>query len=43
MAGPMFGDCLDEVVMRATQAQCSKIQGNKKIFPKDSVYYLHVK
>ena len=42
MAGPMFGDCLDEVVMRATQAQCSKIQGNKKIFPKDSLYYLHV-
>ena len=42
MAGPMFGDCLDEVVERAAQASCSKVQGYKKVFPKGSVYYLHM-
>ena len=42
MAGPMFGDCLDEVVERAAQAQHSKVQGYKKVFPKDSIFYLHM-
>ena len=42
MAGPMFGDCLDEVVQRASQASCSKVQGYKKNFPKGSVFYLHM-
>ena len=43
MAGPMFGDCLDEVVERAGQLQFEKVQGYKKVFPKESVYYLHMK
>ena len=42
MAGPMFGDCLDEVMERAAQVDCSKVQGYKKVFPKGSVYYLHM-
>ena len=42
MAGPMFGDCLDEVLARAAQAQCSKVQGYKKLYPKGTVYYLHM-
>ena len=42
MAGPMFGDCLDEVIERAAQAQNSKVQGYKKVFPKGSVFYLHM-
>ena len=42
MAGPMFGDCLDEVMARAAQAQNSKVQGYKKVFPKDSIFYLHM-
>jgi len=41
MAGPMFGDHLDEVIERARQGECSKVQSNKKVFPKDSVFYLH--
>ena len=42
MAGPMFGDCLDEVLERATKVTRSKVQGYKKVYPKDSVYYLHM-
>jgi len=41
MSGPMFGDHLDEVVERARQGECSKVQANKKIYPKGSIFYLH--
>ena len=41
MAGPMFGIHLDEVVERARQGECTKVQTNKKIYPKNSVFYLH--
>ena len=41
MAGPMFAEYLDEVVERARQAECSKAQTLKKVFPKDSIFYLH--
>ena len=42
MAGPMFGDCLEEVIERAHQVECARMQTNKKVFPKDSVFYLHM-
>ena len=42
MAGPMFGDCLDEVIGRARCAECSRGQTYKKVFPKGSVFYLHM-
>ena len=41
MAGPMFGEHLDEVVERARQCECSKAQTIKRIYPKHSVFYLH--
>ena len=41
MSGPMFADYLDEVVERARQAECSRVQANKKVFPKGSLFYLH--
>lgn len=41
MAGPMFAHHLDEVVERARQGECSRVQTNKKVFPKDSIFYLH--
>lgn len=40
-AGPMFAEHLDEVIERARQAECSKVQSLKKVFPSDSVFYLH--
>ena len=43
MAGPMFAEHLDEVVERARQGQCSKVQTNKKVYPKGSVFYLHAR
>ncbi len=43
MAGPMFAEHLDEVVERAHQGQCSKVQTNKKVYPKGSVFYLHAR
>ncbi len=42
MAGPMFGDCLEEVIERARRVECSRVQSNKKVFPKDSLFYLHM-
>lgn len=41
MAGPMFGDLLDEVIGRAAQVECSRVQTNKKVFARDSHFYLH--
>ena len=41
MTGPMFDKHLDEVVERARQVECSKAQTLKKVFPKDSIFYLH--
>jgi len=42
MAGPMFGEHLDEVVERARQVECTKVQTFKKTFDKDSLFYLHM-
>ena len=41
MAGPMFGEHLDEVIERACQVECSRVQTNKKVFARDSHFYLH--
>ena len=42
MAGPMFGDYLDEVIDRARQVECAKLQTYKKTFAKDARFYLHM-
>lgn len=42
MAGPMFGDCLDEVIERASRVECSRVQGYKKAFAKNCLFYLHM-
>ena len=42
MAGPMFGDLLDEVIERASRVKCDKVQGYKKTFGKDMLFYLHM-
>lgn len=42
MAGPMFGDCLDEVMDRASRVECCKMQAFKKDFDKGSRFYLHM-
>jgi len=42
MAGPMFGQYLDEVVERARQAECVKMQTYKKTFTKGGTFYLHM-
>ena len=42
MAGPMFGDLLDEVIERASRVKCDKVQGYKKTFSKDMLFYLHM-
>lgn len=42
MSGPMFADYLDEVVERARQVESSKVKANKKVYPKGSVFYLHM-
>lgn len=42
MAGPMFGEYLDEVVMRAAQVECVKMQTFKKTFGKDMSFFLHM-
>jgi hypothetical protein len=42
MAGPMFGEYLDEVIERARQVECSREQCYKKVFAKDTVFYLHM-
>lgn len=42
MAGPMFGEHLDEIVDRARQVECTRVQSHKKVFAKDSRFYLHM-
>lgn len=42
MAGPMFGDFLDEVIDRARQVECSRDQAYRKVFAKGSTFYLHM-
>ena len=42
MAGPMFGTYLDEVIDRARRVECSKMQAFKKVFDKDSRFFLHM-
>ena len=42
MAGPMFGDYLDEVIGRAAQVESVKMQSIKKTFSKGSTFYLHM-
>ena len=42
MSGPMFGEHLDEVIRRAAQAESSRVHTHKKVFPRDSVFYLHM-
>ncbi len=42
MSGPMFGEHLEEVIERARRVACSKVQTNKKVFDKDSIFYLHM-
>lgn len=42
MAGPMFGEFLDEVIERAAQVECVKMQTFKKTFDKDMSFLLHM-
>ena len=42
MAGPMFGDCLEEVLDRARKVVCDRVQSNKKSFAKGFRFYLHM-
>lgn len=42
MAGPMFGDFLDEVVDRACKVECKRLQSFKKNFSKGMTFYLHM-
>lgn len=42
MAGPMFGEFLDEVIDRARQVECTRVQTFKKTFDKGSSFYLHM-
>ena len=42
MAGPMFGEYLDEIIERASHVKCSREQNYKKVFQKDSLFYLHM-
>ena len=42
MGGPMFGEYLDEVIERASHVECSREQNYKKVFPKNSLFYLHM-
>lgn len=42
MAGPMFGQYLDEVIQRAGQVECTKLQTYKKLFDKGASFYLHM-
>ena len=42
LTGPMFGEYLDEVIERARQVECSRVQTNKKVFDRDSYFYLHM-
>lgn len=42
MAGPMFGQYLDEVMDRAARVECAKLQTNKKVFDKGMAFFLHM-
>ena len=42
MAGPMFGDFLDEVIERARRVECARMQTFKKTFGKQMNFYLHM-
>lgn len=42
MAGPMFGDSLDEVIERARRVENIKMQTYKKVFDKGACFYLHM-
>lgn len=42
MAGPMFGDYLEEVIERARRVEQTKMQTYKKVFDKGSSFYLHM-
>jgi hypothetical protein len=42
MAGPMFGTYLDEVIDRARQVECTRMQTFKKVFSKEMTFYLHM-
>lgn len=42
MAGPMFGDLLDEIIDRARQVECNRMQTIRKIFAKGMPFYLHM-
>ena len=42
MSGPMFGDLLDEVIDRARQVECSRLQTFKKTFAKGLPFFLHM-
>ena len=42
MAGPMFGEYLDEVVERARHVECVKMQTYKKTFDKDCSFCLNM-
>jgi len=41
MAGPMFGDFLDEVIDRARQVESVRVQTSKKTFGKGMPFYLY--
>lgn len=42
MAGPMFGDFLDEVIERARRVECVRMQSFRKTFDKGMPFYLHM-
>lgn len=42
MAGPMFGEFLDEVIERARQVESARMQTFKKTFNKGMTFYLHM-
>jgi hypothetical protein len=42
MAGSMFGTYLDEVIDRARQVECTRMQTFKKVFSKEMTFYLHM-
>ena len=42
MAGPMFGEYLDEVIERARRVENVKMQTYKKVFDKGTCFYLHM-
>lgn len=42
MAGPMFGELLDEVIDRARQVESNRMQTIKKTFAKGLPFYLHM-